>query len=45
MSITVYYVDPVRVVYGEPTNDDETRTEAKWAIERNWASGGPTVST
>ena len=33
MSITVYYVDPVRVVYGERTNDDETRTEAKWAIE------------
>jgi hypothetical protein len=33
MGIPVYYVDPVPVVYGERTRDDEVRTEATWSIQ------------
>jgi hypothetical protein len=33
MGIPVYYVDPVPVVYGERTRDDEVRTEAMWSIQ------------
>jgi len=32
-SIPVYYVDPVPIVYGERTRDDEVRTEAMWSIQ------------
>ena len=32
MDIPVFYVDPVPVVYGERTRDDEVRTEAMWRI-------------
>src|SRR5437867_7124488 len=31
--IPVYYVDPVPIVYGERTRDDEVRTEAMWSIQ------------
>jgi len=32
-SIPVFYVDPVPIVYGERTRDDEVRTEAMWSIQ------------